>query len=181
MRASDRLKALFEELVRNAFFRELHYREPEVISYVSSLLTDFTCTEQLYKIKNASGRRLDDVGEMLIESNPLLEAGSFVREREVRKHIGDYTLFFTGLFPEYLKRSRQSLRLDYFVDYMKAGKESYQIVSMFDQFEFRRVAPLFRRLADNFELLAYGLNRVRDEMRRIESGYYQRLERTLTQ
>jgi hypothetical protein len=181
MRASDRLRALFEELARNAFLRELHYHDPEVIFYLSSLLTDFTRTEQLYKIKNVSGRRLDDVGEMLIESNPLLEAGSFVREREVRKHIGDYTLFFLGLFPEHLKRPRRSLRLDYFVDYMKAGKESYHIVSKFDQFEFRRVAPLFRRLADNFELLAYGLNRVRDEMRRMESGYYQRLERTLAE
>ena len=38
---------------------------------------------------------------MLIESNPLLEAHSFDREREVRKRIGDYTLFLTGLFPEY--------------------------------------------------------------------------------
>jgi hypothetical protein len=180
MRASDRLRALFEELVRNAFLRELRYHEPGVISYVSALLADFTRTDQLYKIKNVSGRRLDDVGEMLIESNPLLEARSFIREREVRKHIGDYTLFFTGLFPEHLKLPRQTLRLDYFVDYMKAGKESYHIVSKFDQFEFRRVAPLFRRLADDFELLAYGLNRVRDEMRRMESGYYQQLERTVT-
>jgi hypothetical protein len=181
MRASDRLRALFEELVRNAFLRQIGYHDSEVVSYLSALLTEFTRTEQLYKIKSASGRRLEDVGEMLIESNPLLEAGSFVREREVRKHIGDYTLFFTGLFPEHLKRPRQSLRLDYFVDYMKAGKESYQIVSKFDQFEFRRVAPLFRRLADNFELLAYGLNRVRDEMRRMESGYYQRIEHTLSE
>ena len=171
---------LFEELVRNAFLRQLHYQDSEVISYLSALLTDFTRTDQVYKIRDASGRRLDDVGEMLIESNPLLEASSFVREREVRKHIGDYTLFFTGLFPEHLKRPRRSVRLDYFVDYVKAGKESYRIVSKFDQMEFRRVAPLFRRLAENFELLAYGLNRVRDEMRRMENGYYERLERTLT-
>jgi hypothetical protein len=179
MGASDRLRALFEELVRNAFLRQLGYHDSEVISYLSALLIDFTRTDQLYKIRGASGRRLDDVGEMLVESNPLLEGSSFVREREVRKHIGDYTLFFTGLFPEHLRRPRQSLRLDYFVDYVKAGKESYHIVSKFDQFEYRRVAPLFRRLADKFELLAYGLNRVRDEMRRMESSYYERLERTL--
>jgi hypothetical protein len=180
MRASERLRALFEELVRNAFVRQLHYHDSDVVSYLSTLLTDFTRADQLYKIRDTRGRRLDDVGEMLIESNPLLAAGSFIREREVRKHIGDYTLFLTGIFPEHLKRPRQSLRLDYFVDYMKAGKESYHIVSKFDQFEFRRVAPLFRCLAENFELLAYGLNRVRDEMRRMESGYYQYIERTLT-
>jgi len=29
----------------------------------------------------------------------MLEARSFDYEREVRKHIGDYTLLLTGLFP----------------------------------------------------------------------------------
>ena len=38
---------------------------------------------------------------MLLESNPVFgPAPSFDRERQVRKHIGDYTLFFTGMFPE---------------------------------------------------------------------------------
>jgi hypothetical protein len=41
---------------------------------------------------------------MLIESNPLLAARSFDREREVWKHVGDFTLFFTGLFPDTLPR-----------------------------------------------------------------------------
>src|SRR5213082_397781 len=116
---------------------------------------------------------------MLIESNPLLGAASFGREREVRKHVGDYTLFFTGLFPEHLKRPRRSVALDYFIDYVKAGKESYEVVSKFDQFEYRRVAPLFRRLSDNFELCVYGLSRLRDQLRKLEDRYYQQVERTL--
>jgi hypothetical protein len=179
LRAGHPLRTLFSELVRNTFRNQLRYYDPEVADYISELLTDFARTDQLYKIRDAAGRRLDDVGEMLIESNPLLEAASFEREREVRKHIGDYTLFLTGLFPEYLKRPRRSVRLDYFVDYVKAGKESYTIVSKFDQFESRRVAPLFRRLAENFELCVYGLNRVSNELRQMENGYYQHFERIL--
>ena len=179
MHATERLRMLFAELVREAFFNELRYYDSEVVTYVGNLLMDFTSTEQLYRIRDAKGRRLEEVGEMLIESNPLLAASSFDREREVRKHIGDCTLFFTGLFPESLKRPRRSLRLDYFVDYVKAGKESYDIVSRFDQFEYRRLAPLFRRLAENFELCMYGLNRVRDEIRRQESSCYHRFERTV--
>lgn len=54
----------------------------------------------MYRIGNAGGRRLEEVADMLVESNPLLDAWSFDREREVRKHIGDFTLFFSGLFPE---------------------------------------------------------------------------------
>ena len=43
------------------------------------------------------------------------------------EHIGDYTLFLSGLFPEYLKRlPKRGLRVDAFIDYMQAGKESYR-------------------------------------------------------
>jgi hypothetical protein len=109
---------------------------------------DFVHADNLYRIRNRRGKRLEEVGEMLLESNPLLDAPSFEREREVRKHIGDYTLFLTGMFPEYVATlPRRGLRLDSFIDYMKAGKESYRIVAAFDQFEYRHVAPLFRRLA----------------------------------
>jgi hypothetical protein len=47
---------------------------------------------------------------MLIESNPLLEASSFDRERAVRKHVGDYTPFMMGLFPESVTRLRRTKR-----------------------------------------------------------------------
>jgi hypothetical protein len=173
------LRKLFGELVAKTFYHQLHHYDSEVAGYLADLLVEFTFVERLYKLRDAMGRRLDDVGEMLIESNPLLAASSFEREREVRKHIGDYTLFFTGMFPEYLRRPRRSLRLDYFVDYVKAGKESYGVVSKFDQFEYRKAAPLFRRLAENFELCVFGLNRVRDELREMQNRYYQLVERTL--
>jgi hypothetical protein len=90
------------------------------------------------KIRNSRGKALEDVGEMLIASNPILEGHSFIYEREVRKHIGDYTLFLAGIFPEYVARMhRQRRRLDSFVDFLKAGKESYSVVAAFDQFEFK--------------------------------------------
>ena len=173
------LRRLFADLTRETFYHELHHYDSEMAAYLVDLLVGFTHVENVYKIRDAAGRRLEDVGEMLIESNPLLGAASFDREREVRKHVGDYTLFFTGLFPEHLKRPRRSVALDYFVDYVKAGKESYEIVSKFDQFEYRKVAPLFRRLAENFELCVYGLNRVGDALRRMQDRYYQHVERTL--
>jgi hypothetical protein len=180
MRADHPLRRLFGELVWYALIRELHHHDREIAVYVADLLTEFTFIDRVYRIRDASGRRLEDVGEMLVESNPLLaQAGSFDREREVRKHIGDYTLFFTGIFPESLKRPRRSLRLDYWVDYVKAGKESYEVVSKFDQFEYRRVAPLFRRLSENFELCVYALSRVREELRSMQNSYYQRVERIL--
>ena len=142
------LRRMFDDLVRRHFFHTAQLPHPALAEYVSALLTDFTCAEHTYRIRNARGRKLEDVVEMLIASNPLLDASSFDREREVRKHIGDFALFFTGLFPEAVA-SLPRLRpfsIDMFVDYMAAGKESYRVVAAFDLFEYRDEAPLFLSL-----------------------------------
>ena len=55
-------------------------------------------------------------------------------------------------------------RVDNFLDWMKAGKESYYIVSKFEYFEYAKVAPLFASLSSNFEQCVYGLNRVKNEL-----------------
>ena len=175
------LRKLLGELVWRHFSEDVRLEEPQVATYVTGLLADFARTENLYRIRNAQGKHLEDVGEMLIESNPLLDAASFDRERQVRKHVGDYTLFMTGLFPESVKKARRARqpRLDAFVDFVRAGKESYRIVSSFNQFEYKEEAPLFRRLSENFELCVVGLNFVKQDLEEFQRESYQRLKRTL--
>lgn len=175
------LREFFEGLVWRHFFEDIRLEEPRVAQYVTDVLTDFVHIDNLYRIRNVLGKRLEDVGEMLIESNPLLGASSFDRERVVRKHVGDYTLFMTGLFPESVAKARHSRRprLDAFIDYVKAGKESYAIVSSFDQFEYRDEAPTFRRLSENFELCVVGLNFVKQDLEIFQRDYYRRLRQTL--
>jgi hypothetical protein len=176
--ANHPLRGLFQDLVFRRLYGDAQVRDRDIAAYVANLLVEFTHVSNLYRIRNARGERLEDVGEMLVESNPLLEGRSFVREREVRKHIGDYTMFLSGLFPGYVASlPRRGLRLDAFVDYVKAGKESYRIVAAFDQFEYRGEAPLFRRLSDRFELCVYGLNLVTSDLERYQRGYYEGLRR----
>lgn len=175
------LRRFFNDMVRRRFDADARLPDPRLAAYVSGLLVDFTHVDNLYRVRDARGRRLEDVGEMLLASNPLLEASSFDREREVRKHVGDYVLFMTGLFPESLS-GRQRLgrmRLDVFVDYVEAGKESYRVVSAFDQFEYRDEAPLFRKLAENFELCVFGLNLVKEDLERLQRAYYRGLRQAL--
>ena len=160
------LEKLFVELVGRHYAQEIGIRDPELIGYVAHLLTEFCDTEQLMKIRNTGGRPLNDVGEMLLESDPIYgPAPSFDRERQVRKHIGDYTLFFAGMFPESINHYRlRRQRLENMVDFIKAGKESYFIVSKFDQFEYARLAPLFGKLSHEFESCVYGLNLVKGDL-----------------
>ena len=112
------LQRLFIEMVGRHYAHEIGIRDHEVIGYVAHLLAEFCDAEQLFKIHNAAGTALTDVGEMLMESNPIFgPAPSFDRERQVRKHIGDYTLFFAGMFPESINHLRlRRHRLESFIE-----------------------------------------------------------------
>jgi len=160
------LREFFKVLVQKHYYESAGLRDEEISSYVANLLAEFCELTELFKVRNENGRPLQDVGEMLLEADPIYgPAPSFDRERQVRKHIGDYTLFCMGMFPESINHFRlRRQRLESMVDYMKAGKESYYIVSKFDFFEYAKVAPLFGKLSREFERCVYGLNIVKNEL-----------------
>jgi hypothetical protein len=167
---SHPLQQLFQELVGQHYAEAIGIRDPQIVAYVSHLLAEFCDAEQLYKIRDNANRPLSDVGEMLLESDPIYgPAPSFDRERQVRKHIGDYTLFFAGMFPESLNHSRlRRYRLENLVEWIKAGKESYYIVSKFEHFEYAKVAPMFASLSQKFEECVYGLNMVKNDLEEMQ-------------
>jgi hypothetical protein len=167
---SHPLQELFQDLVGRHYAEEIGLRDPQIVAYVSHLLAEFCESDQLYKIHDAAQRPLSDVGEMLLESDPVYgPAASFDRERQVRKHVGDFTLFFAGMFPESINHLRlRRQRLENFVEWIKAGKESYYIVSKFEHFEYARVAPMFASLSRNFEACVYALNMVKNDLEEMQ-------------
>lgn len=164
--ANHVLRDFFAGLVKRKLQDGVGVSDQDVCFYIANLLTDFCEVEQLYKIRDAAGRPLHDVGEMLLESDPVYgPAPGFDRERQVRKHIGDYTLFFAGMFPESINHFRlRRQRLENFIDFVRAGKESYYIVSQFNLFEYAEQSVLFSRLSEDFESCVYGLNMIRSEL-----------------
>ena len=169
------LRRLFNELTVRNFMDNLRLPDTEIIKYVSDLLAEFVHADNLYRIRNSQGRRLEDVGEMLLESEEAkTETLDTETERKIRKHIGDYTLFFTGMFPERLKQLKSGIRMDYFIDYIKAGKESYGIVAESSTGRFAEERALFLKLSDNFDYCVVGLNFVRTDLERLQDrGFYQ--------
>jgi hypothetical protein len=175
---SHPLQQLFQDLVGRHYAEEIGIRDPQIVAYVSHLLAEFCEADQFYKIHDQFNRPLADVGEMLLESDPVYgPAPSFDRERQVRKHIGDYTLFLAGMFPESINHFRlRRQRLENFVEWVKAGKESYYIVSKFEHFEYAKVAPLFASLARNFEGCVYGLNMVKNDLEEMQHPIVRRTD-----
>ena len=82
-----------------------------------------------------------------IQSAWQAETPDFRPEHEVsvRRHIGDYTLFMTGIFPERVERQAGT---DF---YIAQGKRAYHFVSEHARASGRDAPPPYRRLAERFE------------------------------
>src|SRR5207249_7743094 len=180
------LRRLFGTLAERAFTEKLGWPDCNVSDYISKLLVEFTHTDNLYRIKSAKGARVEAVVDLLYESEVTHEARSFEQERDVHRHIGDFTLFMAGLFPEYLKRIKTAgliYHTDFLVDYIKTGKRSYRPVAEFgdrpEAGDPQSSPPLFRKLAENFELCVLGLGFIRGDLERLQDSRYQQARRLL--
>ena len=155
-----------ENYFRNALRQALRDRlgrvdDEDVERYLAEMLANFVHNDRIYAIRDAEGRRVESIAEMMVEGDIRLNANSFDREREVHRHIGDFVLFWSGMFPEFLRELKRPGAKDSLVDLAAQGRESYHIVSTFEHEPYGADAPTFRKLSEGFELYQRGLLLVR--------------------
>jgi len=150
------LKAFFGKLIKTSFFDLGIEKEYHVASYLTDLLAEFARTDRLYKIRDAEGRKIQSVVEMIINNQGESQEKPDW-EREVRKQIGDFTLFISGIFRDHVIRGSH---LNY---YINEGTKSYYLVSKFDLEKGEGDPLVFSKLSRGFEYYSGAL----DYMRRV--------------
>jgi hypothetical protein len=165
VRDGESLRRMFAGYTEQTFEVELGIADPPLIDYLADLLSRFVRLEALFRLRDTVGRRLEEVAEMMLEA----EQRQGQPRREVYRHIGDFTLFWTGVYPEALSRLQETNRKDHLLDYTQQGKRSYLIASTFEEDPYRDEAPVLRRLSDEFELCSIGLRRVRQGWERADA------------
>jgi len=162
------LRRLFAGLTEHSFQCSLGVADPGLIDYLSGLLSRFLHADAVYRVRDGQGNPLAEVAEMLVEARSLPDGGR--TQREVYRHIGDFTLFWTGLFPEALGRQRSSWSKDSFISYTLSGKQSYLRASQYVDDACESEAPILFRLSKDFEMCAFGLNQVRKEWEQLAAS-----------
>ncbi|MBN9503055.1 MAG: hypothetical protein BGO01_10875 [Armatimonadetes bacterium 55-13] len=151
----------FGKVVHEALKDCVGVTEEDVEVYITCLLVDFLHRDNVFAIRDRAGRTLQSIAEMLAEGDVRLNADSFDRERAVHRHIGDFLLFWSGLFPEFLRDMKLQDIRDCVLDVNRQAKESYHIASTFDHEPFAAEAKTFRKLSTQFESYQASLMLVR--------------------
>jgi hypothetical protein len=147
------IRLLFQQLTERGM-GQLNLHDPETIQYITNLLTDFIQLENMYRIKDEAGRRVQYLFDMLTQASSEMSPD---RRRECYKHVGDITLFNLGLFPESLTYGHRTVSPDY---YAEAGRRSYTIVAEMES-SFPNAGTVYRKLSRQFEQCVVGLNWVK--------------------
>ena len=157
------LARFFSGICECVFESRLGVADPPLIDYLSQLMLRFARLDTVHRVRNLSGRPVVQVADMLAEA----ESRVGLARRDVHRHIGDVTLFWTGVYPESLPKLRAVEHKDFFVDYCSQGKRAYYIASTIET-DRQEDTPndVLERLSHQFEMCAYGLGEVRREWER---------------
>ncbi len=160
------IERFFSGLSECIFVAKLGVADTQLIDYLSDMLLRFVRVDSMHRVRRGDGRPATEVVQMLCEAD--LRVG--LARREVHRHIGDFTLFWSGMYPESLRRMRPSETVDGFIDYCRQGKRAYAIAAEIQAGDDRPSSDLLFRLSEQFELCAYGLREIRREWEEGEPG-----------
>jgi hypothetical protein len=158
-RSQASLYRFFSGMTEYVFQTRLGVADPPLVDYIADLLARFIHCDAIYSVRNPSGQRLQDLAAMLYEAQARIGDA----KRNVHRHIGDFTLFWTGVYPEALNRAERQAQVDRLLDYRQHGKRAYYIASTLRNEENRTESEVLERLSHDFELCAYGLGELRRE------------------
>lgn len=138
-------------------YRDHGLSEAGTIEYVSDMLARFAHSRAFHALRDADGRPLEYIVDMLASwqqaQSGLRGRRDLARERTVIRHIGDYTLFMSGLFRERL-RARGELKY-----YVEHGRSAFWRSADFEPNPARR--HTYHQLSENFNPISDLLNYLR--------------------
>ncbi len=90
--AGSTLEKFFVGLTEFVFHSQLGVADTQMVDYVSELLVRFTRLDNLQKVRQLDGRPATEVVTLVSEAEQRIGTA----RREIHRHIGDFTLFWSG-------------------------------------------------------------------------------------
>ena len=103
----------FSGLSEFIFQTKLGVADVQMVDYLSDMMLRFVRMDSLHRVRRQNGRPAMEVFQMLCEGEKRIG----LARRDVHRHIGDFTLLWSGMYPETLRRNKPSVSRDGFLHY----------------------------------------------------------------
>lgn len=146
-------------LVRHAL-RRLGEEDRMLADYVASVFLHFGLRDRARRVANSDDQLYDTLADLASDLDDPDGRRSFL----VRTHLGNYALWLSGLYPDYIEHRRWRRGcpdLDY---YEEMGRRGFRLAADHRLAEDHGLATLYATAAERFGLLRAALNDVSDAL-----------------
>lgn len=157
----------FYILVRQVF-RRSDIQDRAVADYVAEVLTEFALSERARCVLPGQPQPLDYFFEMLTALRTADQRTSFL----LRVHIGNYSLFLAGVFPERIRFRAEARGFPDLKYYEGLGRTQYRVASDHPLAQRYELARVLGTLADRFGATRLALNDIAERLFSIGDANY---------
>jgi hypothetical protein len=136
----------------------------DITDYVASVLCSFLNVQRFRALPN--GPELD--GQYVVDALAALAVAPPHDKFHIRVHVGNYTLFVTGIFPAHLRHRAAFHGAPDLPFYEEVGRASYRFASDHQLARHHALNDVYRTIADHFPKVRRDLNRLSDELLCVE-------------
>jgi len=147
----------FRGLTEYAFHTRLGVVDPPLVEYVSRLLVKFVRNDEIPLPPATVADEGRDLAHLLMAARQRAADEA----REEYRHIGDSTLFWSGLYPEAIRRQPSVAAEEHLRAFREAGRQAYWLVSALEPDDAAEERLLFERLSHDYDICVEGLAEVR--------------------
>ena len=144
-------------MVRHAL-RRLGEGDRSLADYLSAVVVHFGARDRSARVGESDDQIYAALTDLLNDVNDPDARRSFL----VRAHLGNYALWLSGIFPDFVEQRRWNRggpQLEY---YEEMGRRGFQLAAEHRLAEEHGLAPLYAAAADRFGLLRLALNSLSD-------------------
>jgi hypothetical protein len=156
----------FYILVRHVF-RRSDIQDRAVADYVAEVLAEFARTERARCVVPGQTNPLDYLFEMLTALKTADDRTSFF----IRVHIGNHSLFLSGVFPERIRFRAEMRGFPDLKYYEGLGRTHFRMASDHRLAQKYEVAKIYNTLAERFQATRLALNDIADRLFSIGENY----------
>jgi hypothetical protein len=157
LRVSSRF--YFYILVRNVF-RRSGIEDRVVADYVAEVLSEFARAERARCVVPGQPNALDYFFDMLAALKTADDRSAFF----IRVHIGDYSLFLSGVFPDRIRFRAEARGFPDVSYYQRLGRMQYRVASDHRLAQRYELTGVLSTLADRFETTRRALNDIAERL-----------------